>query len=388
MLEKALKGSSKYYTLIVVLLALIAGGVLCYITQYREGLTVTGLSRDVPWGFYIAQFTFLVGVAASAVMVVLPYYLHDYKAFGKMVVLGEYLAISAVIMCMLFIFVDMGQPTRVTNVALHPTPNSPMFWDMVVLAGYLVLNVTISRVSFAAEMRGTPPPKWIKPVILLSIPWAVSIHTVTAFLYSGLNARPFWMTAVLAPRFLASAFASGPALLILIALLLRKFTSFNAGDKAIGKLGTIVVYAMLINIFFVAMEFFTVFYGDMPHHVHSFQYLFAGLDGKDALVPWMWFAQICGLLSVLLLLFPANRKKDGLLILGCLGIIVSIWIDKGLGMVTGGFVPNPLGHVTEYAPTPMEIMIGLGVYGVGALVLTVLYKVAITQRELKGTAQA
>jgi Ni/Fe-hydrogenase subunit HybB-like protein len=385
MLEKALVGSKNYWAWLALLLLLIAGGTVCYLQQYNEGLTVTGLSRDVPWGLYIAQFTFLVGVAASAVILVLPYYLHDYKSFGKVVVLGEYLAISAVIMCMLFIFVDMGQPTRVTNVFLHPSPNSPMFWDSVVLFGYLVLNVVISHVSFSAENKGIAPPRWIKPIILLSIPWAVSIHTVTAFLYCGLGARPFWMTAVLAPRFLASAFASGPALLILICLLLRRLTKFDAGEKAISKLTTIAIYAMLINIFFVLMEVFTVFYSAMPEHMHHFQYLFAGLHGKSALVPWMWFSQIVGVLSVLALLFPSTRKKTGLLVLCCIGLVVSIWIDKGLGMVTGGFVPSPLGHVTEYIPTFREIMIGLGVYGVGALVLTVLYKVATSQRELRGS---
>ncbi len=385
MLEKALTGSRKYWTLVVLLLLCVGGGLISYLLQYREGLTVTGLSRDVPWGLYISQFTFLVGVAASAVILVLPYYLHDFKAFGKMVVLGEYLAISAVIMCMLFIFVDMGQPSRVLNVALHPTPNSLMFWDMTVLGGYLLLNVVISRVSFRSELQGIAPPRWLRPVILLSIPWAVSIHTVTAFLYSGLGARPFWMTAILAPRFLASAFASGPALLILLCLVLRRNTSFDAGDKAIGKLGVIVVYAMLINLFFVAMEVFTVLYAGIPEHVHHFEYLFVGLDGKGQLVPLMWLSQCVGVAAAGLLLFPAARRRTGLLVLGCVGVILSIWIDKGLGMVTGGFVPSPLGAVTEYTPTLPEIMIGLGIYGVGALILTVLIKVAIVQRELRRT---
>jgi molybdopterin-containing oxidoreductase family membrane subunit len=384
MLEKALTGSRRYWAFVAVLLLCIAAGLFSYLQQFREGLTVTGLSRDVPWGLYISQFTFLVGVAASAVILVLPYYLHDFKAFGKIVVLGEYLAIAAVIMCMLFIFVDMGMPTRVTNVALYTTPHSLMFWDMVVLAGYLGLNVVIARISFGAELKGVPPPKWIRPVIILSIPWAVSIHTVTAFLYSGLGARPFWMTAVLAPRFLASAFASGPALLILICLLLRKVTRFDAGDKAIQKLGTIVVYAMLINLFLVAMEFFTVFYSAIPEHMHHFEYLFAGHEGHGKLVPLMWLSMVLGVLAALLLLFPAARRTGFLLVLGCIGVIVSIWIDKGLGMVTGGFVPTPLGAVTEYSPTGTEILIALGVYAVGALILTVLYKVAVTQRELRG----
>jgi len=383
MLEKTLSGSRRYWGLVACLLGLIFIGTIFYLNQFDKGLKVTGLSRDVPWGFYISQFTFLVGVAASAVILVLPYYLHDFKAFSKLVVLGEFLAIAAVIMCMLFIFVDMGQPTRVTNVFLHPTPNSMMFWDSVVLFGYLVLNAVIAYVTFGAETKGVAPGKWIKPIILLSIPWAVSIHTVTAFLYAGLGARPFWMTAILAPRFLASAFASGPALLILLCLILRKFTKFDAGEKAINKLGTIVTYAMAINIFFVLMEVFTVVYSDNPHHTSHFEYLFFGLDGKETLVPWMWFSQVVGVGCLGLLLLPAVRRNFAALGILSVGVIVAIWIDKGLGMVAGGFVPSPLGHVTEYWPTFTEVMIGLGIYGVGALILVALYKMALAERELK-----
>jgi len=381
MLEKALKGSGKYWTLVGVLLVIITAGVLTYLRQLEQGLGITGLSRDVPWGFYIAQFTFMVGVAASAVMLVLPYYLHNFKAFGKMVILGEFLAISAVFSCMLFIFVDMGQPMRVTNVMLFPTPNSPMFWDMLSLFGYLGLNAVIAYVTFGAERKGIPPAKWIKPVIILSIPWAVSIHTVTAFLYAGLEARAFWMTAILAPRFLASAFASGPSLLILLALVLRRFTKFDAGDEAIQKLGQIVTYALAVSIFFFAVELFTVLYSDMPSHVSHLEYLFQGLEGKSALVPWMWTSQVLVVGALLTLLFPSNRKREGSLALACAAVIVGIWIEKGMGMIVGGFIPSTLHEVREYAPTGPELMITLGVYGIGALVLTVLYKIAVGVRE-------
>ncbi|HKJ93677.1 MAG TPA: NrfD/PsrC family molybdoenzyme membrane anchor subunit, partial [Longimicrobiales bacterium] len=231
MLEAAFHGGKRYWMLLAGWAVLIGIGALAYSRQLTLGLTITGMSRDVSWGLYIAQFTFLVGVAASAVMVVLPYYLHNYKAFGKMVVLGEFLAVSAVVMCMLFIFVDMGQPMRVMNVFLHPTLHSVMFWDSMVLFGYLLLNLVIGTVTFDAERKGAPPPRWVRPLIYLSIPWAVSIHTVTAFLYAGLVARPFWMTAILAPRFLASAFSSGPSLLILLALILRRTTRFDAGEQ-------------------------------------------------------------------------------------------------------------------------------------------------------------
>jgi Ni/Fe-hydrogenase subunit HybB-like protein len=295
-------------------------------------------------------------------------------------VLGEFLAISAVLMCMLFIFVDMGQPRRIMNVILHPTPHSLMFWDMVVLSGYLVLNVVISRVTFSAEIRGVKPPAWIKPVILLSIPWAISIHTVTAFIYQGLAARPYWMTAILAPRFLASAFASGPALLILICLLLRRTTRFDPGEKAVQKLATIVTYAMLVNLFFVLMEVFTAVYSGIPEHMAHFQYLFLGLGGHAELVPWMWAGLVLAVVALAILLRPSVRSQAGWLAVACGAVVVSVWIEKGLGMVVAGFNPSPLGHVTRYWPTAPEVLIGLGVYGIGALVVTILYKTALSVR--------
>lgn len=381
MLEKVFIGSRKYWTLIILLFVIIGAGVLTYLKQFASGLGITGLSRDVPWGFYIAQFTFLVGVAASAVMVVLPYYLHNYKAFGKLVILGEMLAISACTMCMLFIFVDMGQPLRVLNIMLHPTPNSLMFWDMIALMGYLGLNVIISMITFGAERKGIAPPKWIKPIIILSIPWAISIHTVTAFLYAGLEGRPFWLTAILAPRFLASAFASGPSLLIILCLVVRKFTKFDPGKQAIQKLSQIILYAMATNVFFVMLELFTALYSNIPEHVHHFEYLFLGLHGHKALVPWMWTSEALAIFALILLFIPKFRNSDGSLLLACVAVISSIWIDKGMGMVVTGFVPNPLGKVTEYAPTFPEVTITLGVYAIGALLITGLYKIATATRE-------
>ncbi|MEX1312496.1 MAG: sulfate reduction electron transfer complex DsrMKJOP subunit DsrP [Candidatus Sulfomarinibacteraceae bacterium] len=380
MLEKALAGNRTYWTWIAFLLVVIGAGGICWFWQLTTGLTITGMSRDVVWGFYIAQFTFLVGVAASAVMVVLPYYLHNYKAFGKMTILGEFLAIAAVIMCMSFIFVDMGRPDRIMNVFLHPTPHSMMFWDTVALSGYLVLNILISRVSLSAERRGEAPPKWIKPIIILSILWAVSIHTVTAFLYSGLSARPFWLTAILAPRFLASAFAAGPALLILLALIVRKLTNFDPGKEAIQKLAEIVTYAMLLNVFFVAMELFTALYSDIPEHVYHFQFLYMGLEGNNTLAPWMWLSLVLAVVALVILVNPATRRAETTLVVGCIAVFGSLWIDKGLGMVIAGFVPSPLGKVTHYAPTAPELTISLAIYAAGILIVTGLYKIALEVR--------
>ena len=381
MLERALTGSDKFKRLLGGLLILMGLGFAAYLAQWEHGLMITGMGRDVSWGFYIAQFTFLVGVAASAVMVVLPYYVHDVKVFGRITILGEFLAIASVIMCLLFILVDLGKPMRVLNVILYPTPNSILFWDMVVLNGYLLLNVFIGWNVLEAERKGTHYPKWVKPLIYLSIPWAVSIHTVTAFLICGLPGREFWLTAIMAARFLASAFCSGPALLILLALIVKKYTKFDAGREAINKLLTVVTYAMLISIFFVILEFFSAFYSNIPSHMDALKYLFWGLEGKHALVPFMWLFVILAIAGVALLFNPEVRTNDNVLIAAWCCVFFSMYLDKGVGLIVGGFVPNMFGQVHEYLPTIPELMIAIGIWATGFFTLSVLYKIAVSVKE-------
>lgn len=381
MLDRAFSGSQRYYRWLTVLLVFMGLGAATWMLQLNKGLTITGLSRDVSWGFYIAQFTFLVGVAASAVMVVLPYYLHDVKAFGRITILGEFLAVAAVTMCLLFIVVDLGKPMRLLNVILYPSPNSILFWDMIVLNGYLFLNIIIGWNVLDAERRGVHYPHWVKPLIYLSIPWAVSIHTVTAFLYAGLPGRHYWLTAILAARFLASAFCSGPALLILFAFLVKKYSKFDPGKEAISKLTTVMTYAMIISVFFVGLEVFTAFYSGIPSHRHALQYLFVGLEGHGKLVPFMWVFVILAVAAVALLLYPKTREDDKLLKIACGCVFGSMWLEKGLGLVVAGFIPNPFEHVKEYTPTIPELMIALGVWSTGFFVLTILYKLMLSVKE-------
>jgi len=337
--------SSKPRLSTAALAVVIALGLACYLRQLDCGLGLTGMSRDISWGLYIGQFTFAVGIAASAVMLVLPYYLHDAKAFSGIVLYGEFIAISAVACSMLFIFVDMGQPARVLNVLLYASPRSIMFWDMLSLTGYLVLNAAIAAATLRSERSELPPPAWLRPVILLSIPWAISIHTVTAFLYGGLAARPAWFTAILAPRFLASAFASGPALLLLV---------LRVASEARRKIVVIVRYAMAANVFFLSLELFTHFYSGIPHH---------------PLPPLLWISAALGL-TALILLFTRQALTFALLL-----TFLSLWLDKGINMVVSGF-----DGTTPYIPTLPEISIALAIWAVGALMATLLFRTAGTVR--------
>ncbi|MBL0713307.1 MAG: polysulfide reductase NrfD [Desulfosarcina sp.] len=377
MLEYAIKGDKRYYGWIAVLLGLIGVGFGFYLWQLKFGLGITGLSRDVSWGFYIAQLTYMVGVAAGGVMVVLPCYLHDYKAFGRITVLGEFLAIAALIVCLLSVVVDLGQPSRLLNVIIHFSPRSMLFYDMIVLNVYLFLNLVVGWNVLQAERNGTHYPLWVKPLIYLSIPWAISIHTVTAFLYCGLPGRGFWLTAILAPRFLASAFAAGPALLIVLSLIIRRVSNFDPGREQIQTLAKIITYALIANLFFFGCELFVAFYSNIPEHMDHIKYLFVGIHGHGVLVPWMWSSMALMVLALILLIPPITRRNEGVLAVACIMLFIGAWIDKGLGLISAGFVPNPLHEVNEYMPSFPEIMITIGVYAIGALVLTVLYKMVV-----------
>ncbi len=378
MFTKALTGSRKYYLWIGFLGTLVLIGLIFYLRQFFLGLQVTGMGRDVSWGLYLANFTFLVGVAASAVMVVLPYYVHHYKQFRRLTTLGEFLSVAAIVMCIAFVVIDLGYPTRLLNLFLHPSPGSPLFWDILVLTGYMLLNITIGWLVLDARRKGESPKKWLMVIILISIPWAISIHTVTAFIYAGLAARGWWLTALLAARFLASAFAAGPALLIMACAVLKRFTSFDPGKEAIGKLVSIVTYALIVTVFFFILETFTILYSDIPSHVDHYLYAVTGLNGFNAVVPWFWTAAVFWIVALVLLLVPPMRRNPKAVLLAMALVFLAMWIDKGLVLMVPGFVPSPTGEMVQYYPTANEWLIMVGVWALGLLILTILYKIAIS----------
>jgi Ni/Fe-hydrogenase subunit HybB-like protein len=374
-------GSKKYYLWVGFLLFLILLGVSAYIDQSTKGLIITGMRDQVSWGFYISNFTFLVGVAAAAVLLVIPAYIYDFKPIKEIVLFGELLAITAISMCLLFVMIDMGQPLRAWHIlpfigAMH-FPASLLAWDVVVLNGYLAINTFISfyvlyRLSIGKEYKMSV----IGPLIILSIPWAVSIHTVTAFLYNGMSSRPFWNASILAPRFLASAFCSGPAIMIVLFQIIRKQSEVEIEDRAIFKIAELIAYAMGLNLFLLGAEVFKEFYSGSID-MYSIQYLYFGLHGKAALVPWIWAATLLNIGSFFLFLLPRTRENYTTLNMACLFVITGVYIEKGLGLVIPGFVPDTLGEIYEYTPTTPEMLITIGVWAAGALIYTLLLKFAI-----------
>jgi molybdopterin-containing oxidoreductase family membrane subunit len=374
-------GNRAYYLWVAFLSFFILLGFSAYIDQLHRGLITTAMRDQVSWGLFISNFTFLVGVAAAAVLLVVPAYLYNFKPIKEIVLFGELLAVTAITMCILFILVDMGQPMRVWHIlpfigAMH-FPASLLAWDVVVLNGYLAINGIIAfyvlyRLSIGKEYSMSV----IGPLIILSIPWAVSIHTVTAFLYNGLSSRPFWNASILAPRFLASAFCSGPAIMLLLFQIIRKRSEVEIDNRAIFKIAELIAYAMGINLFLLGAEAFKEFYSGGVDS-YSIQYLYLGLHGKASLVPWMWAATVMNITAFFLFLFPKTRENFTTLNLGCMLIIMGVYIEKGMGLVVPGFVPDTLGEIYEYSPTKAEILVTMGIWACGALLYTLLLKFAV-----------
>ncbi len=374
-------GGLPYHIWMAVLTFLMCCGAFAYSIQLREGLAVTGMHDHVSWGLYISNFTFLVGVAAAAVVLVLPtYILHDID-FKRAVLIGEAVAVSAVVMCIAFVVVDVGGPARlwhlIPGIGVLNWPRSMLAWDIIVLNGYLWLNLSIPFYIIYSRYQGKEPsPHIYLPGVLLSIFWAVSIHLVTAFLYAGLPARPYWHSALLGPRFLATAFSAGPALMILILAVIHRYTAFRIGSGTIQKLALVTTVAAQISLIMLVSELFKEFYR-ATHHSMSAQYLFFGIEGHNLLTPWIWTAIALVVAATAILSINPLRRRAGTLYTACALLFTGILIEKGLGTIIPGFIPEPWGKIHEYTPTWIELAVTMGIWALGAFVFTVLAKIAI-----------
>ncbi|MEE4277166.1 MAG: NrfD/PsrC family molybdoenzyme membrane anchor subunit [Halieaceae bacterium] len=374
-------GSRAYFLWLGFLGCLVGAGAIAYIVQLSQGMVVTGMSDQVSWGFYISNFAFLVGIAAAAVLLVIPAYIFHRDDIKSVVLIGEGLAVAAVVSAMTFVIVDIGRPDRllhmIPGIGRFNWPQSMLAWDVVVLNGYLALNLAIPFYVHFCHYRGREPQlRAYFPFVLLSIVWAISIHTVTAFLFAASTARPFWSIALLAPRFIATAFVSGPALIIIVLQVLKRTTRYPVPESVIDTLALIMTVALQISLFFVGAELFTDFYNEGAHAA-SVRYLYFGLNGADSLSSFVWTALCLNIVAVLILSIHPLRKTRALLNVACVLAFAGIWIEKGMGFVVPGFIPTPLGEVFEYSPSAVELTLSIGIWALGALVFTLLARASI-----------
>jgi molybdopterin-containing oxidoreductase family membrane subunit len=380
-LREVTQGGLAYHVWMAVLTLVMLGGAYAYSVQLRDGLVVTGMHDHVSWGLYISSFTFLVGVAAAAVILVMPtYVLHDHD-FKSAVLFGEGIAVAALVTAIGFVTVDVGGPARMWHlvpvIGLLNWPRSMLAWDILVLSGYLALNLLVPFYLLFSRYRDREPDRRLYvPAVFLSILWAVSLHLVTAFLYAGLPSRPYWNSALLGPRFLATAFAAGPALMIVILAVIRGHTAYTIAEATLQKLALVVTVAAQVCLVILVSEMFTEFYRH-THHAASARYLYFGVDGHRELVPWIWTSVGLTVGATALLSVHGLRRTSPVLYVACAMLFVGILIDKGIGTIIPGFVPEPWGKIPTYAPTWVELTVSAGLWALGAFVFTVLAKAAI-----------
>ena len=380
-LQSATSGGRRYHVWMGVLTLIMLFGAYGYSVQLRDGLIVTGMNDHISWGLYISNFTFLVGMAAAAVMLVLPAYVLEDVDFRRAVLIAEGVAVSALCMCLAFVTVDLGNPFAswhlVPIIGILNFPRSMLAWDVIVLNGYLALNLFIPFYILYNHYAGKRPDKGkYVPWVYLSVFWAVSIHLVTAFLLAGLPARPFWNNGLLDPRFLASAFTAGPAFMILLCWFVDSETEYDLDAGAFRKLAIVTTVAAQINLIMLGSEIFTEFYFP-THHVQSAQYLFFGLEGHNALVPWIRTAIVMNIGATAVLTIHPLRHNRNWLLGACVVLFVAVWVEKGMGLVVPGFIPSPLGEIVEYSPTWVELAVTAGIWAMGLFILTVLVRVAL-----------
>lgn len=376
-----LKGGQKFYIWMGALGVFIVAAMYGFYLQNTEGLIVTGMTSQIHDGLYFANLVFLVGVAAGAVTIVFPAYVYHHKAMHEVTVLGEMLAISAVIMVMLFVFAHMGRPDRLWHmipfIGIYNMPGSMLAWDVLVLNGYLLLNLICGFYYLYAKYTGTEVnKKFFMPLVYISIVWALSIHTVTAFLIATLPARPMWFHSMMPIRFIVTAFAAGPCLIILAFLIIRKNTRMWIQDEAIHLLATIVTWCLGLALFLTMSEIVVELYA-RTEHANGLYYLMFGLHGLTSLVPWFWSSLVFMITAFVMFLVPGIRANAKLLPIACVLAFAGIWIEKGMGLIVPGFIPTPIGEVTEYYPTLIEVLVTLGNWAAGFFILTILLKGAI-----------
>jgi molybdopterin-containing oxidoreductase family membrane subunit len=379
--KEILRGPIAYYAWLAFLGLIILIGAEGYLEQLIHGHIVSNMRDPVPWGLFIGTYAFLVGVAAAAMALAVPGYVYNWKPIKEIVVLGEIIAVTAVVMAILYVVADLGHPERfwhmVPIVGKANLPVSMIGLNVMILNAYLVLNIVIVTYFLYCSYRGRPYNKIVFMALMLtSIPAAISIHTTTAFIFNVLPARPYWNSAILVPRFIATALTAGPALMIITFQILRKVAKIDIQDKALLKIAEMMLIVLIVSLLLFFAELVTELRSATAHTVHI-QFYFSGHSGEGGLGAWAWTGAACNVIAFILLLIPKTRRWLVTLNIACVLVFVGVFIEKGIGLVLPGFFPGTLGETYEYVPSLQELKVGAGIAAIGCLVFSVLSKAAI-----------
>lgn len=376
-------------------LAVIAWGLVAYTLQWRTGLAVTGMSNPAAWALYIVNFVFLIGASAGGIIVGALAYALGIERFRPVARLAELAAVNCLILAMIFIMLDIGRPERFWHLFRYAEFGSPLIWDVTIIGLYLALALALVYISVRPDLvramaavpaRGrlyriltlgrtdlSPDAlarerRLLKALAAISIPAAVLLHSITAWILGLVKAQPGWNTALLAPLFVVSAVVSGLAFVILAAIVSRVFLKIRIDDEAIRGLGRILFFAIPVLAYFLFAEMLTVMYAREPADVDIFREMTSG-----AYAPLFWFDMIGGLLvPFVLLALPIGRTVGGIglaSVLVFVGVLTERWNIVITPLLGHTNLPYPPG---AYIPTWPELSLVLATYAVGVLIYLLL----------------
>ncbi len=351
-----------YPVVVLGLLALVGWGAGVYGTrQWRIGLWVTGMNTPAYWGLYIVNFVFFIGLSAGGILVAALVHAAGIERFRPVARIAEILAISCLLLATVFVLLDLGRPDRVHHLLLYGRLGSPLVWDVVVITIYLTISMALGYFSTRADlvrcMHALPRRRTLyrllalgdtdlspraltrdrrilRVLALASIPAAVTLHSVTAWILGLVKARPGWHTALIAPLFVVSAMVSGLALVIVAVVVSRRAFRLAIEARVVRELGVLLAFLIPVLGYFLFAELLTVVYAGEPASLAVFREMMVG-----RYAPVFWFNLLVGLVLPLLVLL--NPPRRWVLAGSAVTTVALVPLLQRLDVASPGWLPAP-----------------------------------------------
>ncbi len=348
--EHVLKTGKGFYITISILGTLVLLGLYAYVTQYRNGLTVTGLSRQIFWGVYITNFVFFIGIShagtfISAVLRVL-------KAEWRRPIsrASELTTVFILLFGVGSVLIDLGRPDRMLYAIRYAHFRSPLLWDVCSITLYLTVSsislflALIPDIALFRDLGGKR--EWFYRILslgwtgtesqhrrlerainfmsILVIPVMITVHTVVSFVFA-MTIQPLWHSAIFGPYFVVGAIFSGVASVIVVMAVLRKAYHLENYIKPIhfNNIGIFLMAMTLLWFYFTFAEYITIVYGNEPIHMAIF---WSKLTGKFAPLFWLHFV-LCFVIPLPILAVKRTRTIRGTVV-ASISIIIGMWLER------------------------------------------------------------
>jgi dimethyl sulfoxide reductase membrane subunit len=360
--------SPRYWAFVSLLVTVLALAGMAYVSQLQQGGAVMAMRDNYPWGLWFTDYMYYIGLSAGGLIVYASVHLFGAKQFTPLSRLAVLQAGLLVMMALLGIVTDMERPWRAVWMLLTPNPTSPFVYTGSAANIYMI----ICFVDLWVLITGKGGHKLAHRMTLIALPFAIYLHTTTAFVLALNKSRELWNSAMMVPIFLTSATASGIALLLLVAYIMKHFKVLELKASMFRSLATLLATVIIMDLFMLVVEIATVFWptSAMPGHVARFSLFITG--------PYWWTLMpvlVLGATAFALLAPRGTRHKPAVQITASILYVCAIWL-KRYTLMSMGFAINPLGQYSPpYVPSLVEVLLALGILALGVLLMTVAAKV-------------